>query len=722
VVSKSDIDERQALNQQAYEQKDADDKPTVAQQVTSSSDKDILIAELLDQLRIERDRNDYQQKRIEKLERQWNEDREQWNEDRERWNEDRERWNEERSNTKKQIEDLNKKIEDLGLQLKKQMGIIPSSEKGALLKNQDATTGDDSGNGDGTGDGDNNGRGADRNALPPDSTSVHEIRYQQAISRPRPEIPEGLRSAASLQEWLQAIDSDPECIPAPAKIFGTPVVSFIKDRQDFCFTTEERQELFGTIRGLYSRKLPSTVYDFQIQVKKIDCYREVLMDLASGVRHTKEKLIAPKGSRLSWSALAKISTLVAEYAFPMERLSTAIGISYFSSENISRWFAQSAHKMLIPYIELGKKLGKLPYLKTDDTSALVLEMRTAAQSGLKPDCHMTGEEWQQYLEERAERLEKNNVDLVTKVIEAFGRVSQKARGDGAKTSVNTTIVSGRLDPCDYRSMVYFYRTHFGQAGNLLSRILEYRPKNNSEKITIQGDLSAQNHVEAAIAEHLTLIYIGCTSHARRPFHRYRNRDRQLCFFMLRCFAVLARVEILILAGPMTKERILRLRGRYSAKVWSLMKDVCKSVINGERHPLADNQVWKKGDKLYEGSAYIVNHFEELTYYITHAHIDADNNSSEQGLRGEKLIEGASYFRQTENGRIALDIHRTMIACCNVCGLGYDTYMRYVAEADEKDIKADPERFFPYAVAQALSAHDPPGANDQHQPQEEPTIH
>jgi len=352
-------------------------------------------------------------------------------------------------------------------------------------------------------------------------------------------------------------------------------------------------------------------------------------------------------------------------------------------------------------------------LKTDDTSSLVLELRAEAKHGLIPDSKMTGEEWQQYLEERAEKLEKNNIDLVTKVIDAFGRVSQKARGEGAKTSVNTTIISGRLDPCDYRSTAYFYRTHFGQAGNLLSRILEYRHKNDAKKIVIQGDLSAQNHIEAAIAESLAITYIGCTSHGRRPFYRYRNRDPQLCFFMLRCFAVLARVEILILAGPVTRKRILRIRGRYSAKVWELMKEVCTAVINGERHTLADNKVWKKDDKLYEACAYIVRHFEELTYYLSHAEIDADNNSSEQGLRGEKLIEGASYFRQTENGRIALDIHRTMIACCNVCGLGYDTYLRYVGEADQQQIEADPERFFPHAVAQALAVRDPPDDGTEH---------
>jgi hypothetical protein len=713
-------------------------------QLHGSTDKDIVIHELLDQLQIEQHKNQklqtiienqevkWQQDRnetqkqidslshnnkklqtiIENQEVKWQQDQQQWQQDRQQWQQDRQQWQQDHDKTQKQMDHLNKKVEDLVIQLKIAMKIIPSSERGKGLNTPEAAVSDNKNTGsDGNGGDDSNNEGPGPKPEPTPKESHHEMRYRLAIARPRAELPQGLQLSDSLQQWLLDIKSDRELIPAPAKIFGTQIISLIEKTQDFSFTAEERQKLFGTNRGLHSKKETSIVYDFEMLIQQINCQREVLTDLTTGLRHSKDKSLAPKGSRLSWAALAKITTLVAEYAFPMERLSTAIGIPYFSSANISRWFAKSAKNMVHPYIAMGKSLGEMSYLKTDDTSTLVLQLRTEAKKGLTPDCQMSGDKWGKYIDERAAGVGKSSVDLVTDVIEAFGRVSQTVSGEKAKTSLNTTVISGRLNRYDYSSTVYFYRTHFGQAGNLLSRILEYRSQKNLAPIVIQGDLSSQNHIESAVAAHFSINYIGCASHSRRPFYRYRDRDKQLCFFMLRCFAILARVELMIKHGQMKQERVLRLRRSYSTKVWRIMESVCRSVLAGEHHPLADNNLWKKRDKIYAACAYIVKHIKELTYYLDHPEIDPDNNSSEQCLRGEKLIENAAYFRQSENGRIALDIHRTMIACCNVCKLSYETYLRYISNAEEAKIASHPEQFTPYAVAQALSSRDPPKSTD-----------
>jgi hypothetical protein len=670
-----------------------------------STDEKDLVHELLVQVKEQREENHRLRELLERREK-WIENREKQWEDREKQWEDREKqWDGERDETNKKIDDLREQLQSIGLQLKKEMGIERKSEKGSSLDQPGLASSGGSG---GSGDDNNNGSGE---ALPsPEQLSSHEQRYSTAIGRPRPLEPEGLAESDSFQDWLQLIGSECNLIPATTNIFGSPVFSMIESEKDICFTFAERQKLFGRSKGLHSKKETSTVYDFDIQVQKMTCHRETLSDFDSGLRYSKEKSISPRGFQISWTALAKISTLVAEYAFPMERLSSAIGVSYFSSGNISRWFTISAETMIYPYIAMGKKLGKLDYLKTDDTSALVLEMRKAAKFDLTPDKEMTGEEWDSYIQQRnADHIEKKRrtADLVTPVIDAFGRVAQRADKEGAKTSVNVTVVSGRLDRNDHLTTVYFFRTHFGQAGNLLSRLLEYRSKEDSRPLVIQGDLSSQNHLEADIAELVDVKYIGCASHGRRPFFRYRLLDKQLNFFLLRCFAILASVESLIKRGPMTSKRILYLRSRHSAKVWGLMKRTCQAIVDEKKDPLADNQKWKKGDKLFTASAYVVNHFEELTYYLSHPEIDLDNNSSEAGLRGEKLIESASHFRQTENGRVALDIHRTMIASCNSCGLPYEQYLRIISEVDQKDIKAYPERYFPHMIAQTIAIRDPP---------------
>ena len=611
------------------------------------------------------------------------------------WEQREQLWSAERDQLSGRISKLEDAVKTTGMNLKTALGIEPSSERGAPLAHAGTSGGGSGGNSD------------DPPADPEQPPSRHEQKYLGVFSRQRLASPLGLKGSASVQEWWRGLNSDPGCIPAPASIFGSRLFGLREEQRDFSFTMDERQRLFGQQAGLSSKKRESTVYGLDVSVVKIACTQEKLSDLSREHWFHKSQSLGPRGCQISWEGLAKIVSLVAEYAFPMNRLSKTFGHPYFSSANISRWFARSALPLVPVYIALGKALAAVDYLRTDDTSALVLALRVEAKKGaLIADKQMSKDAWEAYLKHLRE---STDVDLISDVIAAFGRVAQTVQGEKAKVSVNTTLISGRLDHIDYNSTVYFYRTHFGQAGNLLSRILQHRPK-NAGAVMIQSDSSAQNHVEEDVAAGLKLIYIGCTSHCRRPFYRYRARDKQLSFCMLRCFSVLAHMETLIKRGPLTTQRILRYRQRYGTKVWALMKAVAQAVIAGERHPWADNHAWKKDDKLYEACAYLIRHYDELTFYLNHAHICADNNLSEQGLRGEKLIEGAAYFRKSENGRTALDIHRSLLACCNACNFPYNTYLENVSEADPEDVKKNPEQYFPHVVAKLLRNKGPPAAS------------
>jgi hypothetical protein len=482
---------------------------------------------------------------------------------------------------------------------------------------------------------------------------------------------------------------------------------YYEETRDFSFTQEEREDLFGYSKGLHSKKTASTIYDLRLTAVKIECLKETLRSLSGEVSYTKKHSLGPEGSQMTWSALAKLVRLIAEYAIPMERVAKLIGQKYFGSSQISKWFIKSAAYPLPIYIAAGKHLALSGYLKMDDTSGLVLNMRNEAQKGLVADKQMTGEEWEAYQKEVKEHcLKRFGIDLVTPVLDAFGRVSQRVGGVEAKTGLNITLISGKLVHTDHKSKFYFYRTHFGQAGNLLSRILEYRPKNYLAELTIQSDCSTQNNIELEIASMINAIYIGCLHHARRPCFRYRDRDPGTAFCLLRCFAILARLEEWIQRGPLTEKRILKLRKRYGRKIWALMLWICHSVVKGQQHPFAKNKKWKKGDKIYSACAYMLRHRKKLTYYLGQADLDPDNGTSEQGLRGEKLIEASAHFRKSESGRIALDIHRSMIASCNACGLQYEDYLQEIFAAGDL-VKEKPEQYFPHVIASTQRARASP---------------
>ncbi len=603
-----------------------------------------------------------------------------------------------------QISDLKKQVKDLGLQLKTSLGITPKTETGASLLNGNHTSG---GSGDGGGD---DGDGPDSSGEPkPTGPSKQEKRYLAVIKRKKI-VPDDaiLPKDMTLQQWWIKNNSDGALIPPTAQIFASHLFGVIPRDLDLRFSDEERMSLFGREIGLKSKKVSSTVYDLALSMVKTNCHQECLTDFSTGLTYRPTKRLGPEGSQISWNAMATLSLMVAEYAIPMERIAKMIGDAYFDSSNISRWFQSSALRLVDVYVAFGDVLKTAQYFKIDDTSSRVLGMRAEARRGLIPDRQNDGMAWDTYLETLAHQ---SGGELLRPVIEAFGRVSQKATKEVAKKGINTTLICARIDADDYRSTIYFYRTHFGQAGNLLSRILEERAETKA-LIVIQGDLSSQNHLEEAVAKKLNIVYSGCGSHARRDFFRYRDDDKELCFYILRCFAVLAHVERRIKQGPLTSERILKLRGKFSQKVWDLIKTLCSCVIEDKKHATIKHHTWKNKSKLHKACNYVINHYPSLTYYLTNPLVDADNNNIEQGLRGEKLIENSAYFRKSEAGRIALDIHRTFIASCNAAGITYGQYLEFIGTADEDDITANPSKYFPHCVVAVLRSRAPPGTHAQ----------
>ena len=611
------------------------------------------------------------------------------------WSDREQQWQHQREVLSQQINQLETKVGDLGTQLKIALKIEPSSEKGAQLAKQPGHGGNSGGDG--------GGGGAPSNKSPGGDAPLRQKRKYLGIFK-RPRVADPADEWALKQAYWQSVGSDPHLIPAPATIFGSRLFTTPLEDKASSFTAAERLKLFGRVKGLHSTKDHTTIYDLRLSLAEISCTQENLRPLAGGQHCRKANALGPAGCQMSWQTLATVVTLVAEYAFPMERLAKAVGHDYFTSANISRWVIRSATALVNVYVAFGKGLANCSHLRMDDTSALVLALRAEARTGLIPDKAMTGEEWEAYLDEL--RKSEQKAALLVPVIEAFGRVSQRADEKGAKIGVNVTLICGQLVADDYRAKVYFYRTHFGQAGNLLSRILEYRKTSAPASIKVQSDCSSQNHVEPEVAKRIKVTYVGCSSHGRRPIFRYRDRDEELCYYLLRCFAALANIEAVIKRGPLTHDRTLRYRQRYAARIWGLIKGVCQAVVDEVAHPITGPSRWRKGNKLYDACLYVLRHFDALTHHLTDPLLEPDNNAIEQGLRGEKLIESSTFFRKSELGRIALDIHRSFIASCNACHLSYHDFLQIVMTADPGDVAAHPERYFPHAIALAR-ARDPP---------------
>jgi len=274
----------------------------------------------------------------------------------------------------------------------------------------------------------------------------------------------------------------------------------------------------------------------------------------------------------------------------------------------------------------------------------------------------------------------------------IGRVldfeSPRRDGQGSKQSMNTTVLSGRSDAEDPRSLIVLYRSHLGSCGNLLESILRGRSP-SAREVILQADLSTTNLVtDPELIERFTIKLTGCAAHARRPFALYEHEDPVNCAYMLHLFKGLAIHEQRLDVHGRNRQNVLAVRQVDSRELWEEIRELATDM----------KAKWSKGTKLGAGARYILKHYDKLTAYLDDPRLEATNNLRERMLRTEKLIEGSSLFRRTLEGRFALDVVRTVMQTAVAAGVPMREYLESVLRVDAEELAAHPERFTPRAWA------------------------
>jgi hypothetical protein len=436
----------------------------------------------------------------------------------------------------------------------------------------------------------------------------------------------------------------------------------------------EKMAEFGREKGLQSTFDYAKRVDLEILVTETEHKIETVTDPLSGksVRASMAD-VGPEGFQLTWRAIANLVKLHVGFAIPINRLSALIGQPEFRSGKICRILEWVATKLLPIYLCLIESVADAEILFGDDTKTKVIEL----------------------MEPKEESLAKS-IDAM------LGFAQAKKNGEGAKTGLNVSLLVGRTDKNDPRSAIRFFRTHMGSVGDLLSQALELRDP-RLKKLIFQGDLSTTNLPSRELLSRFELTIAGCGAHARRPFWRYREDDGALCFYMLRGFAALARVEDLINAKGRNAETILKLRGRYARWIWLALRNRCIAAATGEilgraTYPSGVSlDVWPPGSELHIAARYVIKHFDELTQYLTNPYLHYTNNGIERALRIEKCMLSGSKFRKTRNGRAVLDVLRTINATCTAAQVDLTVYLRYVFK-HLSELQENPKAFTPYAVA------------------------
>lgn len=546
------------------------------------------------------------------------------------------------------------------IRLREAMGILPKSERGKSdkLLNEDSPNSE-----------------LDIESLSPEERERYEL-----IKAKRQSV---LAEATAYAKELKSLIPPEKCPEQLEFTLADPFEMVFSSKGSDRKNEAERQRVarmqeFSKEQGLHSTFDQTKRMDLQLVVTEISYEVETLTDPLTGksVRASMED-VGPEGSTMTWRAIANLIKFIVGFAIPINRAALLIGEKEFSSGQICRILNWAASLLVPIYLQLSEELAQASILSGDDTKTKVLELESRGEGSLSSQI-------------------EDHLDFTW----------PKASGDGDKRELNVSLVIGRSNQLDPMSTIRFFRTHQGSVGNLLTRFLEWREA-KSGPLIFQGDLSTTNLPLTELRKKFALIIAGCGAHARRPFWRHREEDGHLCYFMLRGFLALSRLESRIDAKGRTTKNVLYYRGRYGKMIWIALCNACEAATEGsfpgKFKPFKgafDFDLWPPGTDLHRAAKYVINHFDELTRYLTNPYLKYTNNGSERALRIEKCFLSSSKFTKTRDGRAVMDILRTINATCTATGLDLTVYLRFVFK-NRKHLKENPELYTPYAVARQL---------------------
>ncbi len=467
-------------------------------------------------------------------------------------------------------------------------------------------------------------------------------------------------------------------------------------------------------------------YDFSVAVTRIelDVEKKVVVE-ENGKRHVvaaSTREYGPPRYAMTWSALATLAVMVGQFALPFHRLATMLSTAgkRFTAASLSRMLRYVAVRLVPIYLELAREIADSDILGGDDTSCRVLEVAAyfaetedgdaasgkrrkpppwadyqtpaAAQKSFQrcEEARRARARRREEGDREAKRTPDEDASLGVMIGRELAFESPRRDGNGSKQSLNTTVISGRSVAEDPTSLIVFYRSHIGGFGNLVESLLRRRSPKRRDVI-VQGDLSTTNLVTSPeLLSRFKIKLIGCSAHARRPFANYEDDDRVNCEWMLHLFLGLAMHEERLDAHGRNRENVLAVRQVESRELWKQIRTLAKEMA----------EKWSQATKLGAAARYIVKHYDKLTAYLDNPCLEPTNNLRERMLRTEKLIEGSSMFRQSLEGRFALDVVRTILQTAVAAGVPVHEYLESVLRAHPEDVAKHPDSFTPRAWAAA----------------------
>jgi transposase len=238
--------------------------------------------------------------------------------------------------------------------------------------------------------------------------------------------------------------------------------------------------------------------------------------------------------------------------------------------------------------------------------------------------------------------------------------------------------------------VALYFSGRNHAGENVLGLLNQRDL-NLEKIITMSDASP-----SAMPKGLNAHIANCMSHARRKFYELLEAKKATneSTHMLKWFGLIYHNDKITKELELSDEDRLKYHGRHSAKIVKRIFKWCHRMIREKKV--------EPNSTLGGAILYMLNHWSELTKFMTVAGVPLDNNICERLVKSSILYRKNSLFYKSEYGALIGDIYMSIIQTCKNMKINPFKYLQDL-QINKKEVIKYPEKWMPWNFEQNVLA-------------------
>ena len=279
----------------------------------------------------------------------------------------------------------------------------------------------------------------------------------------------------------------------------------------------------------------------------------------------------------------------------------------------------------------------------------------------------------------------HNDDTIMKIQELLAE-NQTNSEKSFRTGIFTT---GILSINDDRQIALFF-TGRKHAGENMAQLLAQRKKGLDPPIQMCDALSRN------FSEEFETLLANCLVHGRRNFVDVANDFPKECLYVLETLGKVYHNDAITSEKGMTPRQRLYFHQNTSGP---LMEE-----LNCWLNEQLDNKKVEPNSSLGKAINYMLNHWQELTLFLTVEKAPLDNNICERSLKMAILHRKNSLFFKTEHGAYIGDMFMSLIHTCSLSKINPYLYLTALQKNSSALFK-NPHLWLPWNYQENLKSSD-----------------